>query len=148
MNRFMIWESPFFRISHSYRYSLPGYLFVETLEDANHLDQPSLGAIRKLGEALALAEHLVMHLTAAERVYVLKFGESDERIHFHVIPRTPELLEAYLSSATDKAPYNGARITAWLWENCAVLKHSAEEIDAFVAAARAECLEWKINRSE
>lgn len=143
MDRHTIWESPSFRISQSYSYPLPGYLFVEALADARRLDRLSPDTRRELGEVLALAEHLVTSIVAPERVYILKFGESDELAHFHVIPRTRRLLDAYLASEADTAPYNGARITAWLWANGAKLNHPSAEADAFVAAARVECLHWE-----
>jgi len=135
---FTIWTSKSFRIAHAYSYRLPGYLFVENLVDARSLNSLSPEASGELGDALALAERLIHKIIHPERLYILKFGESDDRIHFHLIPRTRKLLDAYLATETDEPPYNGARITAWLWKNADQLGHSTEEIDAFVKTAKAE----------
>jgi len=138
MNPYIIWESELIRISHSYDFRLPGYLFVENRIGAPSLESFPPNTHGQLGEALRLAEYLVRKIVSPERVYILKFGESDERVHFHVIPRTRKLLDAYLSSENDEPPFNGALITAWVWKNADRLGHTMDEINAFVQRARAE----------
>jgi diadenosine tetraphosphate (Ap4A) HIT family hydrolase len=138
MNSHTIWESELFRITHSRDYRLPGYLFVENCVDASNLNSFPPNTQGQLGEALRLAEYLVRKFASPERVYILKFGESDDRVHFHVIPRTRKLLDAYLSCEKDEAPFNGALITAWLWKNADRLDHNLEEVNAFVQSARTE----------
>jgi len=50
----------------------------------------------------------------ADRVYCLSFAELDRRLHFHLFPRTPWLLEEYWR-ATDsrELPINGPLVFEW-----------------------------------
>jgi diadenosine tetraphosphate (Ap4A) HIT family hydrolase len=136
MNPHTIWQSQHFKLSQSFSFRLPGYLFVEALSGVPRLSDLQTPESQELGLALKLAEHLVHTLIRPERTYVLRFGESDERVHFHVVPRTTKLLNFYLRSQQDAPSYNGALITAWLWANADTLGHTEEEIQTFVSAAR------------
>lgn len=139
-NRYMdsldIWVSGSVKITHARNYRLPGYLFVEYA-----FAIPNDSCVRNdLKDALALAtvkaETIVRTLLNPPKVYVLKFGESSESEHFHVIPRTDTLLQKYLSSNDGVFPYNGAEITSWLWKNSLLLGYSEHEISDFVIRAR------------
>lgn len=136
MNSLDIWASDLVKISHARSYRLPGYLFVECVP-AKSLD---VCARSKTKEALALAtvraENIVSALLNPQKVYVLRFGESSENEHFHIIPRTDALLQKYLSENDDSAPYNGAKITSWLWERSASLGYAERDINDFISRAR------------
>ncbi|RRW42282.1 hypothetical protein EGJ52_17120 [Pseudomonas luteola] len=136
MNQYSIWQCANFSISQSYDFPLPGYLFVECISGVKSLAALTAQDSVELGSVLKRAEHIVETLIKPERIYVLKFGESDQRVHFHMVPRTSKLLEAYLKSTSDKPPYNGALITAWVWSNARALNHTEEEIRGFISAAR------------
>ncbi len=136
MDSLDIWASDLVKISHARSYRLPGYLFVECVS-AKPLD---VGSRTKTKEALALAtvraENIVNALLNPQKVYVLRFGESSENEHFHIIPRTDALLRKYLSENADSVPYNGAKITSWLWEHSASLGYTERDINDFVSRAR------------
>ena len=136
MNQFTIWQSENFSISQSYDFLLPGYLFVECAAGVKSLAALTAEHSAELGSALKHAEHIVQTLVNPERIYVLKFGESDQRVHFHIIPRTRKVLDAYLKSVNDEPPYNGALITAWVWSNARTLGHTEKEISEFISSAR------------
>lgn len=136
MDSLDIWAFGPVKITHARNYRLPGYLFVEGASDTPY----SIRAQIELKEALALAtikaENLVRALLNPQKVYVLKFGESSEKEHFHIIPRTAALLQHYLSGNDDAFPYNGAKITSWLWAHSSSLGHTEAEIRNFVLSAR------------
>lgn len=131
-----IWQSDWVRVSQARSVPLPGYLFVESLSGCTEFDRLDPESGRELQEGIRIAERLVRRLIDPERVYVLKFGEADQHIHFHIVPRTREVLSGYLESTKDTAPYNGARITAWIWEHAGSLGYAPSDIAAFVRAAR------------
>lgn len=136
-----IWQSEHFKLSQSYDFHLPGYMFVECLSGARALNHFNSAESEGLTSVLKLAEHLLHLLVRPERIYILKFGESDDRVHFHIVPRTRELLKSYLDECKDNPPYNGALITAWLWANSGSLGHSEADIHAFISSARKACEE-------
>lgn len=131
-----IWVSQRARIQHARDVLLPGYLFVESLDDDAALWERDATFRHELADAVAVAEGLVARLVAPQRIYVLRFGESGGRMHFHIIPRTQSVLAGYLSMVADSAPYNGAKIAAWLWEHSQRLGHTRAEVTQFIEAAR------------
>lgn len=139
MDAYVIWQNRYHKLSQSYDFAVPGYLFVESRSDACSLDALTVQESQSLIAALQLAEHVLNTLIRPQRSYVLRFGESDASVHFHVIPRTAKLLAAYLEEHRDEPPYNGALITAWLWSNAHKLAHGRQEISAFIQAARQLC---------
>jgi diadenosine tetraphosphate (Ap4A) HIT family hydrolase len=136
MDFYTIWESAHFRLSQSYDFCFPGYMFVECLSGVRRMNDFGPGESEELAYVLKLGERLLDLLIRPERIYVLKFGESDDRIHFHLIPRTAELLKSYLDDRQESSPYNGALITAWLWANAGRLGHSQADIQNFISSAR------------
>ena len=123
-------------VSQARSFDLPGYLIVETKRP--HLSLDGMGAIERgdLMECLVKAEGLVRAHTAAERVYTLRFGEESERVHFHIVPRTPEVLAGYLKSRDGEPPYSGAAIVDWLWFHHGELGHSRGDVLAWVKSVR------------
>lgn len=96
------------------------------------------GAVSGPANLLACVySRIVRELVAPERIYTLRFGEMNPRIHFHVIPRTARVAEAYAGEVEDAPPYNGARLVDWLWTRHASLGFTDGELRDFVAAARA-----------
>ena len=141
MNAFLIWQSGHFKLSQSYDFRLPGYMFVESVSGAKKLTDLKPSEDAELVSVLKLAEKVLHRLLQPEKIYMLKFGEYDERVHFHVVPRTRKLLHSYLSACQATPPYNGALITAWLWAHADSLGYTEAEIRSFVLSARQACKE-------
>lgn len=116
---------------------LPGYVILDSKVDCSDLAALAPDAAADLMQCLREAERIVRALVAPERVYTLRFGEVQPRIHFHVVPRTARVAESYTAAVDDPAPHNGARLVDWLWEHHADLGHSDADLAAFVAQARA-----------
>lgn len=88
-------------------------------------------------ECLADAESWIRALEPVTRVYALRFGESDGAVHFHVVPRTQRILDAFLVQRPGEPPHSGARIVDWLWFHQDELGYSDRDIEAWVERARA-----------
>jgi diadenosine tetraphosphate (Ap4A) HIT family hydrolase len=136
LSKLVIWETENLTVSQAHSYSLPGYLFVESKLAVTSTSGFSASEQSEFFAAVSKAEGVVRGLVSPEKIYVLRFGESSEKVHFHIVPRTRRLLDAYLSACPDSPPYNGARITAWLWQNSQLLGHCTDELSAFISAAR------------
>lgn len=79
------------RVSQARSFDLPGYLIVEMKRPHRSLSAMTSIERADLVGCLSKAEGLVRAHTAAERVYTLRFGEESEQVHFHVVPRTPDV---------------------------------------------------------
>lgn len=132
-----IFETEHFTASQAPSYRLPGYVIVESKGDVDRLDALPPGALNDLATCLAESERIVRELVAPERIYTLRFGEVQPRIHFHVIPRTARVGAGYAAEVGDVPPFNGARLVDWLWRRHASLGFTDAELDSFVTAARA-----------
>ena len=136
MRELLVRESEHTTVEQAHSYRVPGYLIVQPKAACTCVSDLSAEQASDLFECLVQAESLVRVIVEPERLYVLKFGEENPQVHFHIIPRTEKLAEAYLTHVPDGRPYNGAKIVAWTWQNHASLGYSDEEIGAFVQQAR------------
>lgn len=125
------------RVSHARSFRLPGYLIVEPLRPCRSLDTMGASVRDDLMRCLAKAEALVREQTGAERVYVLRFGEENENVHFHVVPRTGRVLEAYREACQDEPPFSGARIVDWIWFHHQDLGYGDADVAWWIESARA-----------
>jgi diadenosine tetraphosphate (Ap4A) HIT family hydrolase len=136
VDELLLFRTAHFTASQARSYRLPGYVIVESVADVDRIDALEPDARRDLVACLAEAERLVRAHTEPERVYTLRFGEMQPRIHFHVIPRTARVAAAYAAEVDDAPPWSGARLVDGLWRRHASLGFSDEEIAAFVELAR------------
>jgi diadenosine tetraphosphate (Ap4A) HIT family hydrolase len=95
MNDYIVYQNRAYRIEHSTAFVLPGYLFVVPQTDVMSLSELSTEALSLLGPTLALAVKAVEDVVKPVNVYCAKFGESLTPLHFHILPRTSWLTEAY-----------------------------------------------------
>ena len=136
MDPLVLFSSEHCFVSQARSFDLPGYLIVETKRPHRSLDGMGASEREDLMECLAKAEGLVRAHTAAERVYTLRFGEESEQVHFHIVPRTPEVLAGYLKSGGEEPPYSGAAIVDWLWFHHGKLGHNRADVLAWVESVR------------
>ena len=129
-------ETDHFTADQAGDYRVPGYVIVQTKGECTRMADLTPAEVADLTRCLARAESLVERVVRPERIYVLKFGEQNPRIHFHVFPRTTRIAEAYAAEVGDEPPYNGARLVDWIWQDHASLGFSDAEIQLFVDEAR------------
>ena len=122
---------------HQAAYRFPGYLIVTPKSAAETLGALSPEALADFFGALLLAETFVQRVLQPERTYLLKFAEFLPQLHMHVIPRTGFLGKHYEAATREPHPYNGAALTAWLWDHHGTLGFKDDDLDLFVTRARA-----------
>ncbi len=83
------------------------------------------------------AEAMVRELLQPERTYWMQFGEMVPQLHYHLVPRTAHVGEAYALASGEEAPLDGARLVAWLWEEHASLGYDERALEDFLRRARA-----------
>ena len=136
MKDYTIFETDHFTVSQASGYRVPGYVIVQSKAECRRVADFSPAQSADLTKCLADAEALVQRIASPERIYILKFGEENPRIHFHVFPRTERIAKAYVAEVEDEPPYSGARIVDWIWHNHESLGFLDEEIQNFVDEAR------------
>lgn len=136
MKDYLILETKHFTVSQANDYRIPGYVIVQSKGDCTRVADFTPDQAGELMKCVAGAEAFVQEIIKPERIYILKFGEANPRVHFHVFPRTRRIAEAYLAEVKDKAPYSGARIVDWIWRNHESLGFADAEIQSFVREAR------------
>ncbi|RKP46012.1 hypothetical protein [Trinickia fusca] len=136
MDTFELYRSKFYKLVQATSYRLPGYLILEALSPVTQFADLPVDADADLVACFRVAEQVLAALLNAERVYFLRFGESTQTIHFHVVPRTAEIAQRYCHPSAVTPGLNGAEIVSWIWSNHESLKYSDTDISEFVRAAR------------
>lgn len=78
---------------------MPGYLILEAQSPATKFDQLPAIADADLVRCFRIPERILNVVPSPERVYFLRFGETAQAIHFHVVPRTSEIAQRYCHPA-------------------------------------------------
>jgi diadenosine tetraphosphate (Ap4A) HIT family hydrolase len=109
-----VFENETFTLELSAECPIPGYLVLRVKGEATGLAQLPEETARALGEMLARAASAIERAVGAERVYVLSFCEIDQRLHFHLFPRTAWLLKEYFKANFNaNEPIDGPMLFAW-----------------------------------
>lgn len=126
MMEYLIFETKYFRVEQSTEISIPGYLIVSMKEPVSDFSIMSEEVAADLGLSILKACKIVEEVIKPEKVYVAKFGEQCKQIHFHILPRTKDLLEEYIkASDTKEKPISGPQIFDWARNTC--LSNKANE---------------------
>ena len=92
---------------------VPGYMILTPTPSSQSIAELTYRQRARLGGVLAKVEEAVAKATGAERVYVLRFSEGLETVHFHIFPRTAELEARYREATGLSGPRNGEEMFAW-----------------------------------
>lgn len=107
-------EDETFTLEQSAECPIPGYLVLRLKGEATSLAQLPEVTVMALGKMLARAVSAIEQAVQAERVYILSFCEIDQRLHFHLFPRTPWLLKEYFKANFNaNEPVDGPMLFAW-----------------------------------
>jgi diadenosine tetraphosphate (Ap4A) HIT family hydrolase len=92
----------------------PGYLVLRSIAAPRHLYEGSLKSQMEIGVMLARLESAILKVTKAEHVYIARFSEAVQFMHFHLFPRTPAIAAEFLLENPD-AQYgvNGPLLFDW-----------------------------------
>ena len=88
-----IWSTNGWRVAHSFNSALLGWLVVvprRHIESVHELTESEAG---ELGELLRLTSSALVQVLDCLKTYVVMFAEAPgfNHVHFHVIPRSPDL---------------------------------------------------------
>lgn len=110
----LILEDALARVEQADFCGVPGYLVVRLKTGARSLGELPPAAAAELGRLLARTVGAVEMVTGADRVYLLSFCEIDRNLHFHLLPRTEQLLVAYhQGTGTAGRAVNGPLLFEW-----------------------------------
>lgn len=103
----MIYEDPFFHVSHAVNeggLSYLGQLLVQTKRHATDLGDLTLTESARLGEILSRLTRALQSTTGAEWTYAYSFLEGYRHVHVFVTARYPNLPEEYVRLDVDGWP--------------------------------------------
>lgn len=111
----VVYENDYFQVRPGEACSIPGYLIVFAKQQATSIDQLTPAAQAALGETLALVHKTLQQTLKPERIYTVSLGEVLPLLHFHIFPRTSDILQAYRreNKLSEQAPVNGALLFDW-----------------------------------
>lgn len=94
---------------------IPGYTIVYLKGGATSMDQLNEAAQLSLIKTLANLQAAMRCTIKPERIYTLSIGELLPTLHFHLFPRTKDLLDDYRTklSLPNDAPINGVQLFDW-----------------------------------
>lgn len=125
---------------------VPGYLVLCSRRPATSLTDLTGDGREELGVTLDLLERAVSSIIKPDRIYMLRFSEALDTLHFHIFPRTAELGARFaLENAGDELALNGPAVFMWARRTFAVADgaklsrqtiETGEEIRRWIAAQR------------
>jgi diadenosine tetraphosphate (Ap4A) HIT family hydrolase len=93
---------------------VPGYVILIPKSSGSSLKDLSSDTQSQFGPALAKVEAAIKSVTGADRVYIMRFSEAMESVHFHLFPRTSEWANAFRKELpSDEPGINGPMLFAW-----------------------------------
>jgi len=93
---------------------VPGYLILIPRAETAMIKNLSPASQAGLGAILGKVESAVKLATNADRIYILRFSEALESVHFHIFPRTGELAAQFRQETkTVESGINGPLLFAW-----------------------------------
>ena len=97
--------------------AIPGYLVLRLKKGAESMADLEPADARHVGLVLSRAARVLEEGAGAERVYILSFAEIDRRLHFHLFPRTAQILSAFCeATGGDPKAVNGPLLFEWARE--------------------------------
>lgn len=98
--------SEFWRTAHAFNTTLPGWLVLVPLRHVISIAELSLPEVAELSPLLHRLSRALHEAVGCEKTYVMQFAEAEgfSHVHFHVVPRMPDL----------PAEYRGPRIFHYL----------------------------------
>ena len=98
--------------------AIPGYLVLRLKNGAESMADLAPGEARHVGLVLSKTARVLEEAVGAERVYILSFAEIDRRLHFHLFPRTAQILSAFCeATGGDPKAVNGPVLFEWARES-------------------------------
>jgi diadenosine tetraphosphate (Ap4A) HIT family hydrolase len=116
--------------------TLAGYLIIRPRKNSNHLADLPPETLSTFGPLLARAMSAIEDVVHPERIYIIRFGEEVEALHFHLFPRTKAMADLYRLHHPNQPLASGAQMFDWArredivsqLKNSTSLEHVQEQI--------------------
>lgn len=88
-----IYADGLWRVAHAFNSSLPGWLVVLPQRHVTSLAELTADEAAVLGPLLHQLSQALQHVVGCAKTYVMQFAEAEgfSHVHFHVVPRMPDL---------------------------------------------------------
>ena len=93
----MVYENTYFKLVHCRDCFIAGYLILLPKQEVTSIAELLEPAQQQLGPTLAIAQRVLQTVINPQKIYSLSFNEKVSSLHFHIFPRTQELLAEYLA---------------------------------------------------
>lgn len=107
----VVYQDEYFRIEQSAQ--IPGHLTIFLKAQPKALSDVPFKALEQLGPLLARAMKAIQDVIQPDRIYVLRFGEELEALHFHLFPRTQGMAELWAKTYPQQT-FGGGTLFDWI----------------------------------
>ena len=96
-----LWDSilrtAYWDVAHNYHTALPGWLVLVARRHIEAIDELTADEAHELGVLLRRVSLALKAVTGCAKTYVIQFAEAADHphVHFHVVPRMPDLPESH-----------------------------------------------------
>lgn len=132
----IIKENDYYRIEHAQPCTIPGYLIIFVKPTANHLGELAPAIQQAVCQAISSSLTIVKSIIQPERIYTLSFGEQTPQLHFHIFPRTRQMLNDYNQALQQHNDYaDGATMFNWARKHYQQTSQTDQTLAAAITAA-------------
>jgi len=116
-NSLLVLENKYYSAVQCGNCDIPGYIILKTKKQIKKIHDMPKEALALLGVVLSKLEHAIELILKPDKIYIVKFGEESDALHFHVFPRTKYLTEKYLMEFPNRdKKLNGPVFLDWARE--------------------------------
>jgi diadenosine tetraphosphate (Ap4A) HIT family hydrolase len=92
-DRERVWVGEHWRVAHAFGTSLPGWLVAVPRRHTTRIAEHTAEEAAELGSLLVATSQALEAVTGCAKTYVAQFAEAEgfSHVHFHVVPRPPDL---------------------------------------------------------
>ncbi len=106
-------DTGYFRIEACRDCAVPGYLIVSASGHEASLAELSPSAQCALGPVLGACVEAITKVIHPDRVYTAHFSERTPGVHFHLFPRTCEMVAAFRAAHPEDRETDGPKLLSW-----------------------------------
>jgi diadenosine tetraphosphate (Ap4A) HIT family hydrolase len=114
MDNLVVFESEHFIVKQCSDVLIPGYLIITPKIEVFFISDLSQDVLELLTHLISKVEKVVQEVLEVDMIYIAKFAEWKKGLHFHIFPRTENILFAYIKdNPTARDRISGPLIFDW-----------------------------------